>query len=370
MKFSCSKELLDKQLNHVSRIITVRSTAPVLSNVLLETDKNIIRISSTDLDLAITTHLPAEIEQEGTFTVPAKLFQEFVHQNPDEIIQFTLESFELVCKSKKVTARISGIDADEFPSLPRVEGGQRLSLPLPLLVDAMKRVIIACAVDSSRPVLTGLYLHLEDDTATLAATDSFRLVEKKLTIVPLSDSYTLNIPSRTVQEIIRVASTMTSIKDVELEVSDQQIIFRIGSVELFSRVITGNFPKYTTIIPKNFVTVADITTSELVQALRLSTVFSQSGVSNVLLEITEGGDFTIATHGSQRGNTKHTIYALLQDGFTPLRLPFNARFLLDACSASGSSHLQLRFSGQTTPLVVATDDPNYTQLVMPIRLEA
>jgi DNA polymerase-3 subunit beta len=369
MKFSCSKDLLDKQLNYVSRIITVRSTAPVLSNVLLETDKNIIRISSTDLDLAITTHLPADIEQEGTFTVPAKLFQEFVHQNPDDTIQFTLESYELVCRSKKVTARISGIDADEFPPLPKVENGQRITLPFAQLVDAMKRVVIACALDSSRPVLTGMYLHLEGDMATLAATDSFRLVEKKLTIVPVADSYTLNIPMRTVQEIIRISSTIGDVKDIELEVSDQQIIFRIGSLELFSRVIMGNFPKYTTIIPTKFVTVADITTSELVQALRLSTVFSQAGVSNVMVEITADGDFTIATHGSQRGNTKHTIYALLQDGFAPLRLPFNARFLLDACSASSSSHLQLRFSGPSTPLLIATDDPRYTQLVMPIRLD-
>lgn len=368
MKFRCSREQLDRQLQQVSRIVTVRQSLPVLSNVLLETDGSILRLSSTDLELAMTTHLPAKVEQEGTFTVPAKVLQEFVHQNPDEELHFQLEGFELICTSPKVTARLSGLDAEEYPPLPKVENGQKVTLPLSSVVEGLKQVIIACAADQARQVLTGVYLQLEGETATFAATDSFRLVERTIPILPITTPMTLLIPGRSIQELIRSAAILP-MEQLELEVGEQQLIFRIGELELYSRLLQGDFPKYQTIIPQTSVAVAELTTSEVLQALRLSTIFSQAGVANVLLEVTEEGVLTISSYGSPRGSTKHSIYALLEEGFQPIRVPFNAKFLLDACQSAGSDHLSFRFSGQTTPLLILSDDPNHLQLVMPIRLD-
>lgn len=370
MKFTCSKELLNRHLQFISRIITARSTLPVLSNILLETDKNILRITGTDLELAMTTYLPAEVEQEGTFTVPAKIFQEFVHQNPDETISFTLESFELIGKSNKVLGRISGLDSEEFPSLPKVEKSTLVRLPFQEMIEALKQVVTACALDQSRPVLTGVYVRLTEDVMTLAATDSFRLVERKVPIVPVQQDFTLLIPMRAIQEIIRIGASFPNLADLELEVSEQQLLFRIDTIELFSQLIAGNFPKYSAIIPQTFQAIVDVTTSELVQALRLSTVFSQSGITNVMIEIGEDGSITITSYGSQRGSAKHTVYAITQEGFTPLKAAFNAKFLLDACNASNSAHLQLRFSGSTSALVVGTEDESFLGLVMPIRLDS
>lgn len=370
MKFTCAKDQLDKQLQQIGRIITVRQSLPVLSNILLETDKDILRISGTDLELAMTTYLPAKIVQEGTFTVPAKIFQEFVHQNPDGEIDFSLESFELVCKSKKVLARIAGIEADEFPALPKLEKGQKYKLPLKEFVEAMKQVIIACAADQTRPVLTGVYIQLDEDRATFAATDSFRLVEKRIKIIPVPGPVNLLVPSRTIQEVVRVAGGLGEKEDLEMEVGEQQLIFRLGEVEIYSRLIVGAFPKYQAIIPTTAVAVVDVTAPELIQALRLSYIFSQAGVTNVLLEIDDEGNLSISSHGSQRGSTKHTIYALTEKGFTPMKVPFNAKFLLDACNAASCDHLQLRFSGVTSALLIKTDAPDYLQLVMPIRLDS
>jgi len=342
----------------------------VLSNILLETDKDILRITATDLELAMTTHIPATIEQEGTFTVPAKIFQEFVHQNPDDTLTFSLESFEMVGKSNKVTGRIAGIDAEEFPDLPKLEKGSKVRLPLTPLVEALKQVVIACAQDQSRPVLTGVYMNLSEETAVLAATDSFRLVERRIPIVPIQDSFTFLVPMRTIQELIRISASFVEFPDLEVEITDQQLLMRLDTLEIYSRLLTGNFPKYHAIIPQKFMAVAEVTTTELVQALRLSAIFSQSGVANVMVEIDSEGTFTIASYGSQRGSTSHTVYAVMQEGFEPVRAAFNAKFLLDACTASNSPHLELRFSGPTTALVIGTEDPTYLQLVMPIRLDS
>lgn len=369
MKFTCNKENLDHQLQYISRVVTVRSNAPVLSNVLLETDGAYLRLTGTDMELTVSTYLQAQVEQEGTFTVPAKLLQEFVHQNPDEELEFSLESYELICASSKVKASLSGLDANEFPSLPKVEHGKRLTLPLPELLQALRQVIIACAADQSRPVLTGVLLHVEDATVTLASTDSFRLVERKITTIPIQDPLTIIIPARTIQEVIRIATSLPAVKEAELEISDQQLVCRIGTVELFSRLISGVFPRYQAIIPTKFAVQADVATPELVQALRLSNVFGTGGVANVMVEVSEDGTLSLASHGSQRGKAQHTLYAVVDEPHTPLKVAFNTKFLLDAVQAPGVSHIKLQFAGPTAPLLITTEDPNYRQLVMPIRLD-
>lgn len=369
MEFSCSKDVFDKQLQYVSRVVTVRPGMPVLSHILLETDKNILRMSATDLEIAITTHIPAEISQEGTFTVPAKLFQEFIHQNPDERISFSLESNELVCTSTKVTARIPGLDPDEYPALPLVKPGASYRLPFQDLIQAFRQVVVACAHDSARPILTGVYIKMENEHLTCAATDSFRLGEKKVTLsVPTGDAKELILPSRTVQELIRIGATLPDVQEIEVELDDQQALFRIDSVELYSRLLIGSFPNYHAIIPKQTEVKAEVMTSELVQSLRLLNVFSQSGIANVLFEITEAGEMNVSNYGSGRGTTVHTLYAVIEPGFVPLKVAFNAKFLLDACGVVQADHLDLLFSGSTKPLVIESEDPTHFQLVMPIRL--
>jgi len=370
MKFSCSREILDKHLQHLTRIVTVRHSLPVLSHILIETDKDVLRLSGTDLEIAVTTHLPANVEQEGTFTLPARIFSEFVHQNPDETLTFSLESYEMVCKGEKVTARITGLDSDDFPPLPKLEAGKTVRLPANDFIIAVKQVSIACANDVSRPVLTGVKVVLQNEMAVLAATDSFRLAERQIQILPLAEELSLIIPNRALQELVRITSSGTMPEDVELEIAENGVLFRLGDIELYSRLIAGNFPKYQAIIPSKFVAEADVATSELVQALRLLATFAQAGISNVLMEVIEDGQLTLTSHGGKGGMGRNSLSVTLVEGFAPVRAAFNVRFLLDACAASSSPNLRLRLSGPETPLVISTGDPHYLQLVMPIRLDA
>ena len=367
MQFICQKEELSKQLQHISRIVVVRGSVPILSNILIETDKDKIRISSTDLEIAISTVVSAQIIQEGSFTVPAKLFQDFINQNPDEEVSFTLESFELICKSERVEARITGLDSEEYPELPKVERGTIVKFPLIDFVEAMKQVIIACATDVSRPTLTSVNVKLIDDMAIFAATDSFRLAERKIKIIPVQNVMSFLIPARTVHEIIKISTSMTNI-DLEMEVNNEQVLFKIGNIELYSRLITGSFPKYEAIIPTKFEAEFEVAASEFVQALRLLYVFSQSGTLNVLIEVDSEGIVNLSTYGSQRGSGKHNIYAIVKEGFKSIQVPFNVKYLIDACSASRSQSLNIRLSGVTSALLINTNEDGYLQIVMPVRL--
>lgn len=371
MKFSCNREELDRQLQYVSRVVTPRSTLPVLSNLLLETDGDKVRISATDLELAIATHVTATIEQEGSFTVPAKLFQDFIHQNPDTEVSFSLQSHELHATSSQVNAQIPGIEAEEYPPLPTMQEKGAVSLAGQEFVAALKQVVIACAQDQGRPVLTGVLCHLSKEQVTLAATDSFRLVERQVPGLPVAEHATILIPQRTIQELIRVVSQMgEGEQEIQLSLSDQQIVIRLNNVEIYSRLLTGSFPKYQNIIPQSYVAEITVESHDITQALRLSTIFGQAGIANVVMEVTEDGALTLQSHGNHRGAAKHTLRGEVGVDCKPIKAAFNTRYLLDAIGATGADQVTLKFSGQTSPLVVSTGSEEYLQLVMPIRLDS
>ena len=370
MKFSCNRDVLDRQLQFVSRVVTTRTSMPILSNLLLETDKDVIRISATDLELAIATTVPATIEQQGSFTIPAKLFQDFVHQNPDGEVSFLLTSSELTCTSEKVTATIPGTDPEEYPPLPVVKETVEVILNLQEVTEALKQVVIACAQDQGRPVLTGVLTKFSTKGTTFAATDSFRLVERVLPSAVVSEEREVLIPMRTIQELIRIAGQLPSENQIKILLAENQIVIQVGGVEMYSRLLIGNFPKYQSIIPKEFQARLHVSVSEFSQALRLATVFSTSGITNVIIDVSEDGRVTLSNYATQRGGAKHTLKTTIEPDFKPVKAAFNTRYLLDALGVTGVSEVELQISGKTSPLVVSVGSPDYTQLVMPIRLDA
>jgi DNA polymerase III subunit beta len=365
MQFTCSQPILDRHLQAITRIVSSRTSVPVLANILIETDKDVVRFSTTDLELAMTTQVAAVVEQEGTFTVPARIFADFVHQNPDQELHLHREGYELVVQSKSVDVRIGGMDAEEYPPLPRVEDGTRVHLPAQDFVDGLKKVMGACAQDYSRPVLSGICMQFEDELLTLAATDSFRLAECTVAIPLIQKSLSILLPSRTAQEIVRLVGTEKG--DFELIVGELQVLCKVGDVHVYSRLLSGSFPKYKAIIPTTVVAKMHMATQDCITALRLCQVFSQAGITNVTLDVQGDGVVTLSTYGSAKGSTKHTLLAHCDAGFTAIKNSFNARFLLDACATINSDTLTFTLSGTRSAMLVTSPDSSHLQLVMPIR---
>lgn len=369
MHFSLQRDELDRMLAHVARVVTVRHSLPVLGNVLIETDGKAVRLSGTDLEIAASARVTAEVLQEGTFTVPAKVLQEFVHQVTDRNLTVKREGQELVIVGESAEGRIVGLEATEYPSLPEVPDEQRVVLPGADLATALKQVVLACAADSARPVLTSVLFRFAKGQLTLVATDSFRLTERTLVLAEQDLEIDILVPHRTVQEILRILGNEGDVQ-VSITIGAQQVIVTVGGVELTSRLIVGQFPAYQRIIPDSFVAELDVAVAELQQALRLTSIFSHAGVSNVLFQISEEGSLTLQSHGSTRGRSQHAVHVVPQPGLQPIMVAFNTRFVLDALSVATEGFVRLRFAGVTKPLVVATEDTSLVQLVMPIRLDA
>src|SRR3954447_16067691 len=181
MKLQVTQENLSKALGSVARIANSRNTLPILSNVLLKTENNRLSIAATNLDIGITHFIGSKIEKEGAITVPARLMQDFVSSLPDSVLNLELTDNKLHITNDQYQSTINGIVADDFPVMPAIKEGVTWKLPATEFKKALSQVVFAASADDARPVLNGVYFHSSGGQAVLAATDSYRLAEDKLT---------------------------------------------------------------------------------------------------------------------------------------------------------------------------------------------
>jgi DNA polymerase-3 subunit beta len=370
MKFSVTQENLVKGLQIVNRIATTRATLPVLGNILLVTDKGRLKLVTTDLELAIDTYVGAKVEIEGAITVPARTFTEFVVNNTDEALDFSLKDTVLHAKSSHYTAEIKGIDAIEFPTIPSIEGGQSLTLETPMLREAIGQTVFATTMDETRPVLGGVAFFVGNKELKLVATDSYRLAEKRLTIkTKISEDLVVIVPSRTLTELNRLMTD--DIAEVSLTIDKHQIKVICGESNLVSRLIEGAFPAYETIIPKSLETTVIVNRHEFMQALKMASLFSRDSAYNVTFTVGEK-ELTLKALSASIGASTSTVGASVNG--PGLSIAFNARFILDALAVipSNSVHFKLQAAqdNQWFPgIIQSADDHSYQYVIMPLRTE-
>lgn len=362
MKLQVTQENLSKALTTVARVASTRGTLPILANVLLKTTNNRLSIAATNLDIAITQYSGAKVKQDGSITIPARLMQDFISSLPAGVINLELEEHKLHITTDQYQSVINGAAADEFPVMPAIEGGTTLMIDGPTLKRALQQVVFAASSDEARPVLTGVYVHTEDNTLHLAATDSYRLAARTLSNV--QDAADLLIPVSAMQDVLRILGDFTDM--VEITYSEQQVLFRIGDVELVARLIEGKYPDYQKLIPKDFANIAQVSRAELMNITKVSSLFARESAGSVKVEIDEDKkSLSIRSVASQIGeNTASTEGVVTGSG----EITINSRYLLDALHAFTSDEVKFCFNGKLEAVVIIdAEDSSYTHLIMPLK---
>ena len=379
MKLTCTRENLYQGLSIVSRISTKNVNLPILNNVLLQADEKGLTLSSTNLELAISCQIRSKVDQEGDYTVPSKLFFDYVNLLPNERVEMDLvdAALRVSCGSSKT--KLKGIPSSELPPIPPAQGNQTYSISVSEFQKALSEVLFAAATNESRPELAGVYLAFHHPgtgggTLVLAATDSYRLAECISTVSSGSNEpKEVIVPQRTLAEVNRILSVFKDDVDasptVEINVSDAQIVFRYGTVEVTSRVIEGKYPNYRQIIPTSTKTQAVINRAEFVQAIKTASLFSRQGLFDVrlMLSSTDGSVKLLATD-SARGENEEEISAEITGDDNVITL--NYRYLLDGVNAMKSEKIQLEVTDGASPCLlkaVGMPDERYQYVVMPIR---
>lgn len=366
MKLSLTQENLHKALGIVSRVASTRSNLPVLSNILLSTSANRLRLAATNLEIGINYWIGGKVEEEGAITVPARLFSEFIASLPSQNIELGLNDLSLVVKAPGVESTINGISADEFPLIPELKTDPILELPVESLASALNQVVGAASLDEARPVLTGVYIYSEDKHLTLVATDSYRLAEKQLKLAkPPTKPLAVIVPARTLQELARILGEAEG--NVKIYLGENQIMFRLDNIELTSRLIEGKFPDYRQIIPKTAETTVEIATAELARITKVTSLFARESAGSIRIDIKGNGRLAVVANPSQVGeNTSSADCEVTgEDG----EISLNARYLTDALGVIGSEQVALSLSGKLNPcvLVPSGKTSDYLHIIMPLR---
>ena len=253
MKVSCLQQNLSRGLAIVGRAVASRSNLPILQNVKISTHGSMLVLTATNLDIAITTRIGAQVEEEGEITIPARLLTDFVNSLPDDRIDIntSTEPLSANLQCQRFHANINGNDADEYPPIPTVEEGATIKIDPQLLRETISHVAFAAASEDSRPVLTGIKVEIDGDDFTFAAADGFRLAvyTGKLT-EPLADPVEFIIPARSMQEVGRLISAGDSEVEFTVTTAGTHALFNFGTVEIVSQLMPGSFPNFRSLIPE------------------------------------------------------------------------------------------------------------------------
>lgn len=362
MKLQVTQENLSKALGSVARIANTRNTLPILGNVLLKTVDNRLSVSATNLDIGITHLIGSKISEEGSITVPARLMQDFVSNLPSGVIDMKLEDHKLHISAGQYKSTINGVSAEDFPVMPDIGDASTLELEAPKFKRALQQTVLAASADEARPVLTGVYLHDHEGDLYIVATDSYRLAEKKL--LKTKQKVSLLIPSGAMQDLLRIIGDTS--EAVSIAYDEQQVIFRVGEVELVGRLIEGAYPPYRKLIPEVFEVNALLSKSDFVNITKISSLFARESAGSITIKVDEAdGKVSINSIASQLGeNTSSAEAEITGEGEVTL----NSRYLLDALHVFDGDKINFQFNGKLDPVLLTDpDNKDYKHIVMPLR---
>lgn len=362
MKLKVTQENLNKALGYVARVASTRGTLPILANVLLKVDGNRLSMAATNLDIAISCYVGAQIQTEGALTVPARLLQDFIGGLPSGVIELDQDGQKLKITTESYKSVINGVSAEDFPVMPAIESGQNWTVPAAALKQGLQQVLMAASSDESRPVLTGVLFHTVDSMLYIAATDSYRLAEKRIRNV--AAEVNLLIPATALHDVLRIVNDYSG--DVEVAHDDQQVQFRAGDVEVVARLIDGKYPDYRKLIPASFATSAVVPRAELTNITKVSSLFARESAGSIVISVDEPSQsIWIHAVASQLGENNATAKV---EATGTGSITLNSRYLLDGLGAIADGSVRLGFNGKLEAVMLAgTESDDYLHIIMPLK---
>lgn len=382
MKLTVLQEDLLKNLLSASHFISSRPQLPVLANILLTTDKNKLKLSSTDLELGISLQVGAKIEREGKITIPARMIVELISNLPAGQIILEEKQGSIVLSTPSFSATINGIPGTEFPTVPDTIEKSNFSISRDILDSLANQIVFAAAVDDSRPVLTGL-LFTFGEKGTCVATDGFRLSLKEVSNIDIKNKNTtqllirsqalllrnqaLLIPARAIDEVYKVFQNTPEIS-VRVDEKEKRIVFGGENGVLSSKLLEGEFPDYLKIIPVKWNSRAVVSKDEFTRAVKTTSVFAREAAGVVRVGF-KNGRLRLASESKQYGNEE--IFVDSKTEGDEAEVAYNYRYVLEFLESVSGDEISIETEGATSPSVFQdTKDQTYKHLIMPVRIQA
>ena len=365
MKFKVLQQDLLGPLQAVSRSVGIRSSLPVLDNILLALEGKKLKISATNLEIGIIKYVPVDASEEGELTVPARTLVELISDIGQAKIEFEGVGEILNITSGKFKASVNGIAASEFPAIPlgKEEGivFERETLA------SCSSILFASAVDEGRPVLTGVLTEVKSSSVDFVATDGFRLAHRKVLLEGAPKQFKSLIPKKTFEEVLKIVSE-ENVDKITIATSDNQnqAVFSLGETIISSRLIEGQFPSWEKILPAKAATRILMDKEELGRALKLASIFAR-GEANIITLTSGKGRVVLKSSAKELGSQENEVEASFEGD--EMEVAFNGKFLLEAVANCPALQIMIELSG---PLSAALIKPVGVEglefIIMPVRL--
>ncbi len=374
MKLLILQEKLKQGLNIIERISSKSLTLPILNNILISAEKNFLNLAATDLEIGINWWVLSKIEKEGKITIPSRLFSNFINLLPNKKIELELKNNNLFIECENYKTQIKGLSAEEFPIIPKITNGDIISIEAPSFCKSLNQITDIAVPSTARPEISGIYFLFQKNLITIAATDSFRLGEKKIFLKnnsTLEKEYSLILPQKTAKELINIFSEKQG--ELKMYFSPNQVMFEYpmeetdhAQVQVISRLIEGEYPNYQEIIPKKYTTQLVLNKDEFLNQIKTASLFSGK-INEVKIKAGQKENkIEIFSQSSEIGEYQSSVSGKIKG--EPVEISFNHRFLLDGLLSIKTPEIILEMNKETDPGVLkAVGDDTYIYVVMPIK---
>lgn len=363
MKLECSIEKTKNTITQVERITGKNLTLPVLNSILLIASSKFLKLRATNLNLGIEINIPAKIEKEGMLAISGSVLNAvFLNISQNENVYLENKDDNLLIKTKKSEIRLKSQPCDDFPTIPMVTGAS-FEIDSKKLIDGIKSVYYSSSVSDIKPEISSVFMYTNGDNLVFVSTDSFRLAEKKIKVKGLEEILGILIPFKNVTEILKVFGEINGM--VKVCFNKNQISFSSDNVYLTSRIIDGVFPDYRQIIPKKFLTEVVVLKQDLLNALKLSNIFSDKLNQVNLKIIPKDKVFELSSYNNNIGENKTRLDTVVNG--EDVELSFNYKYFLDCFQSIGTDSLSIKLSGSNSPILISpVSDPSFNYLIMPM----
>lgn len=367
MWVTCAQSALLKGVHLINRAISTRTTMPILSYVLLETLKTGVKLTATDLEMAIQVEIDAEVRSGGQLTLPARILTEIVGNLPEATVEIKANegTTQAEITSEHSNFEILGLPAGDFPIMPKTGEDSVGAIDAETLRTMIRQTIFAVSADETRPFLTGVYVLMEGTDVRFVATDGGRLALRKASLPsPAKQKAGVIVPAKTMQELARALGAVEG--DVQMAMADNQLLFSVPGLRVYSRLISGQFPNYQQVIPQEFKQRIRVDTDRLLRAVRRASITARDS-ANVVRLSAKSKNLTITSNTPEVGKAREDV-EVAAEGET-VEAAFNARYLIDCLNNIDAAELFFELTGPLSPGAVRpAQHSDYVYVLAPVRV--
>jgi DNA polymerase-3 subunit beta len=375
MKISINRQYFIEQLNHCLKAISPRTTMPILNGIKIDVKDDYLLLTGSDSEISIEITIPTEINNEeileisepGAVVLSGRFFVDIIKKLPGDYVELeTNNMFQTKITASKSEFNLSGNDPDQYPLLPEVNDDESLVLPSAVLKNIVNQTNFAVSTSETRPVLTGVNWKFNDDDISFTATDSHRLALRRLIGAKFNvDHSTAIIPGKSLSELNKIISD--SDEEVEINFSQNQVLFSYGHMRFISRLLEGNYPDTSRLFPDNYETRVTVNNADFYHAIDRVSLLAREGGNNVIRMTVSDNNVELSSNSPEVGTVNEDINTENVEG-EGLKISFNSKYMMDALKAINHDDVTIEFYGTMRPFTLkASESDEVVQLILPIR---